>query len=415
MERTRLSCPANVEPWRSGIRCLLLLRAAGHQSFLVGGCVRDLVLGRTVTDADVATAARPEQVEQLCAQAQLRCVPVGRSFGVVVVVVDGVEVEVATFRTDGRSADGRHPEQVAYTLSAAEDVARRDFTINALLYDPVAEQLSDHVGGLHDLAARLLRTVGDAAARLAEDRLRVLRGLRFAAQLGLRIEEACWAGLCATTLDGLSAERLMQEWFKGLAGERRGSWLALLASSGQLARLCPPLGALGAPARARLAAHLDALGPASAALAAAAWLLPGGPAGLAWLEHQPLPAARVARIRWLLAHALAAAALAGGPQPARRRVLQHPGAGGLVQLLRRDPEAGPVAEQLHRAFEQERAQGPWRPLLRAGDLLSLGASPGPALGALLRRLDDAQLAGEMTTRDQALAQAARWLGPAAGP
>jgi tRNA nucleotidyltransferase/poly(A) polymerase len=414
MERSRLSCPAAQEPWRSGIRCLLLLRDAGHQAFLVGGCVRDLILARAVKDADVATSARPEEVERLCAAAQLRCVPVGRSFGVVVAVCDGLEVEIATFRHDGRSRDGRHPDSVAYTLAAEEDVARRDFTINALLYDPVEEQLIDYVGGLRDLHARLLRTVGSPAERLAEDRLRVLRGLRFAAQLDLGIEEASWAGLCATTLDGLSAERLMQEWFKGLEGERRGGWLGLLARSGQLARLCPPLGSLTAPALARLAAHLDALGAASAALAAAVWLLPGGPAGLAWLGRQPLPGGRVARIRWLVEHAHQAEALADGPRAARRRALQHPAADELVQLLRSDPQAGRAAAQLHSALAEERAQGPWRPWLRAGDLLALGASPGPALGQLLRRLEDAQLDGRLATRDQALDQAARWLAAPPG-
>jgi tRNA nucleotidyltransferase/poly(A) polymerase len=413
MEPTRLSCPASEQPWRSGIRCLLLLRAAGHQAYLVGGCVRDLILGRAVKDADVATSARPEEVERLCREAQLRCVPVGRSFGVVVAVCDGIEVEIATFRRDGSSQDGRHPDSVAYTLSAAEDAARRDFTVNALFYDPLDGQLIDHVGGRRDLEARLLRTVGDARQRLAEDRLRVLRGLRFAAQLGLTIEDASWAGLCATTLDGLSAERLMQEWFKGLEGEHRGSWLALLAGSGQLARLCPPLGPLGQGDLARLGAHLDALGAASAALAAAVWLLPGGPAGLAWLARQPLSGERVARISWLVEHALQAGALAGGPLVARRRVLQHQAAGELVQLLRSDPAAGSEAAQLDTAFAAEAAQAPWRPLLRAGDLLALGAHPGPALGQLLRRLEDAQLDGRLASRDQALAQAAAWLaGPA---
>jgi poly(A) polymerase len=414
MERSTLSCPAAEEPWRSGIRCLLLLRAAGHQAFLVGGCVRDLILARPVKDADVATSARPEEVEQLCAAAQLRCVPVGRSFGVVVAVCDGREVEIATFRHDVGARDGRHPDRVAYTLSAEEDVARRDFTINALLYDPVDAEVIDHVGGLRDLAMRLLRTVGDAPSRLAEDRLRVLRGLRFAAQLALRIEDASWAGMCATTLDGLSAERLMQEWFKGLDGASRGAWLALLARSGQLVRLCPPLAALDAASQARLAAHLDALGPASPALAAAVWLLPGGPPALAWLGRQPLAGERVARIAWLVAHALQAAALADGPRAARRRVLQHPWAAELVQLLRSDPQAGRVAAQLDSALAQERALGPWRPLLRAGDLLALGASPGPALGQLLRRLEDAQLEGSLATRDQALGQAALWLGRPAG-
>ncbi|MBA3937426.1 MAG: CCA tRNA nucleotidyltransferase, partial [Planctomycetes bacterium] len=141
------------------------LVAAGHEAYLVGGCVRDLLLGRAVHDADVATNAHPEQVEACAAAAGWRTVAVGRQFGVIIVVAPGgANVEVATFRHDGAYIDGRRPTTIAFT-SAVADVQRRDFSVNALLYDPLQGLVIDHVDGLADLAARRLRAVGDATAR----------------------------------------------------------------------------------------------------------------------------------------------------------------------------------------------------------------------------------------------------------
>jgi tRNA nucleotidyltransferase/poly(A) polymerase len=353
-------------------------------------------------------------VERACAEAGLRSIPVGKSFGVVVVLCDGVAIEVATFRRDGRSQDARHPDSVAYTQSAEEDVARRDFTINALLFDPLVGEAIDHVGGLGDLRRRCLRTVGEPERRFSEDRLRVLRALRFAAQLGLTIEPATWTGLCAAHLRGLSAERLMQEWFKGLCGPHRGTWLNLLCTSGQINGLCPVLASLSPEGIEHLTVISDRLGTAGPACAAASWLVPCGDDGLAWLARQPLAHERVTRIRWLVEHARSAELLVSGPRPALRRVLQHAAAAELVQLLHADPKRATCATLLQEAYDQERAQGPWQPLVRAQDLLVLGCAQGPLIGRLLIRIEDAQLEGVVASRQEGLGLAARLIAEAAG-
>src|SRR5580700_4427278 len=171
------------------------LRAAGHQAYFVGGCVRDLLLGREPEDFDVATSATPDQVLTMFE----KTFAVGAHFGVVLVSSPGLGgeemvTEVATFRSDGAYTDGRHPDAVRYTTSPEEDVKRRDFTINGLLLDPLiaAEDLHaavlDYVGGIADLDAGILRAIGDAEQRFEEDHLRMLRAVRFAARFGFQIE-----------------------------------------------------------------------------------------------------------------------------------------------------------------------------------------------------------------------------------
>ena len=145
-----------------------MLRDAGHEAYFAGGCVRDLVMGVPPHDYDVTTSARPEEVMMLFR----KTVPVGAAFGVVLVILGGHEYEVATFRTEGAYSDGRHPDSVAYA-TAEEDVTRRDFTINGLLYDPVADKVIDHVGGRDDIERGIVRTIGDADERFAEDQLRL--------------------------------------------------------------------------------------------------------------------------------------------------------------------------------------------------------------------------------------------------
>ncbi|HET6496681.1 MAG TPA: CCA tRNA nucleotidyltransferase, partial [Thermoleophilia bacterium] len=158
------------------------LRAAGHEAYFAGGCVRDLVMGAAPHDYDVTTSARPDEVMALFE----RTVAVGAAFGVVLVILGGREYEVATFRTEGAYSDGRHPDAVAYA-TAEEDVKRRDFTINGLLYDPVEERVIDHVSGRADIERRIVRTIGSPDERFAEDRLRLIRAVRFAARLGFEI------------------------------------------------------------------------------------------------------------------------------------------------------------------------------------------------------------------------------------
>ena len=187
------------------------LQNAGFSAFWVGGCVRDFLLGREPGDYDVATSALPEQIEKLFK----RTVAVGRKFGVMVVVEGEQQFQVATFRAEADYRDGRHPERVLFG-DARADALRRDFTINGLFYDPVADKLHDWVGGEADLRAKVIRTIGLPDERFAEDHLRLLRAVRFAAQLGFQIEPRTFAALKANAakIKTISAERIREELFK---------------------------------------------------------------------------------------------------------------------------------------------------------------------------------------------------------
>lgn len=218
------------------------LRGAGHEAYLVGGCVRDLVLGREPIDYDVATDAHPDRVQELFE----RTVAVGAQFGVVLVTNDDAQVEVATFRSDIGYSDGRHPDRVAYAKSAKEDVQRRDFTINALLMDPATGEVLDFVGGRADLEAGIIRAIGEPARRFAEDKLRMIRAVRFAARFGYAIETATFAAIQrqAGEIFQVSAERIRDELTKILTegAARRG--FELLDETGLLAPLLPEIVAM---------------------------------------------------------------------------------------------------------------------------------------------------------------------------
>src|SRR5450432_36174 len=184
------------------------LRAGGHVAYFAGGCVRDLVRGETPKDIDIATDARPEEVQEIFP----RTYAVGAHFGVIVVLENGFQFEVATFRSDGAYLDGRRPTEVHFA-TAEEDAARRDFTINGMFFDPETSEVIDFVGGRTDLRARLIRAIGDPAQRFAEDRLRLLRAVRFATALGFEIEPVTWDAVVAhaPSISEISSERIREE------------------------------------------------------------------------------------------------------------------------------------------------------------------------------------------------------------
>lgn len=388
----RAEIPAGL-PWDDGRWACERLSAAGHEAWFVGGCVRDLLLGRSVHDVDVATSAHPEQVAP-CFE---RVLEVGKSFGVLVAVhPSGRSIEIATFRSDGAYVDGRRPSGITFA-TAVEDVHRRDFTINGLLLDPLGGEVVDHVGGLGDLATKRIRVI-DGPGRLAEDRLRVLRGLRFAAHLGFAIEPETWNAIVATPLSGLSRERIWQELDKGLSC-RPAEWIRLVAEAGKLPDICPFLGDAAGAAVPNDAAD----GPRDLALALLLAPIPDADL-LPWLEAEPIPRERLARLRWLRS---AAAALRENPGiPVRRRLLRHADAPLLVRYLQCREEVPQAAAWL----ADEQAAGALPVLLRAPDLLAAGIPPGPTIGRLLRAIEDAQLAGEIGSRDDALVLAARLAG-----
>ena len=397
------------EPWDSGRAVADVLLNAGFETYAAGGCVRDLLLGRSVHDIDLATAAHPEQVEQIFAAHGWHTTAVGKAFGVVIVVApSGANIEVATFRTDGAYIDGRRPTSVIYS-TAREDVERRDFTINALLLDLRSGAVIDHVEGRADLLAGVVRAVGDAAARLREDRLRVLRGVRFAARFGFTIEPATWTALVATELSGLSGERLMQELAKALAGPGRSLWLDLVRQSGHLAGLCAPLAEIDAAMLTTLGRQLDRLADGDPlAVRLALWLSPlAQVVAKRWLTQQPLPAAVVRTVQWLLEHGRSLVDLQARPLAARRRLWRHVDGrwlGRLLVLVYDDPIQGEAVRTLMAELNHDLATT-WVPLMKADDLLALGLPPGPRLGAVLRDTEDADLEGRFTDRAAALTYA----------
>jgi poly(A) polymerase len=221
--------------------CETLLRA-GHQALLVGGCVRDVLLEREPADYDVATDATPDKVVALFPDS----VTIGAQFGVIVVSRDGRKVEVATFRTDAGYSDGRHPDSVVYARTPKEDVQRRDFTINGLLMRHDRSEVLDYVGGQTDLWAGVIRAIGEPDRRFREDKLRLLRAVRFAARFGFTIEPATFAAirLHAQEITQVSAERVRDELTKLLTegAARRG--FELLEQTGLLDVVLPEVAAL---------------------------------------------------------------------------------------------------------------------------------------------------------------------------
>jgi poly(A) polymerase len=227
------------------------LRGAGYQAYLVGGCVRDLLLRREPVDYDVSTDARPERVQELFPDS----IGVGAKFGVVLVTNvsedhengDGsASVEVATFRRDIGYSDGRHPDHVVYSSSPEEDVRRRDFTINGLMMDPRSGEVLDFVGGQADLDAGLVRAIGDPALRFAEDKLRMLRAVRFAARFSYAIEPATLAAIraAAAQISEVSAERIRDELTKLLSEGAAKRGFELLDATGLLSVLLPEIAAM---------------------------------------------------------------------------------------------------------------------------------------------------------------------------
>src|SRR5213075_2155207 len=210
----------------------------GHIAYFAGGCVRDVVRGLTPKDYDIATDARPETVQALFP----RTYAVGAHFGVIIVLEDGFQFEVATFRSDDAYVDGRHPSAVHFSSPEA-DAKRRDFTINGMFYDPVAGDVIDLVGGQLDIAAKLVRAIGNPAKRFAEDRLRMLRAVRFAAVLDYEIDKKTWDALPASapSINQISAERIRDELVRIFLSSNRVRGWDLLDTSGLMRAILPEL------------------------------------------------------------------------------------------------------------------------------------------------------------------------------
>ena len=214
---------------QASIKILRKLRSNGFEALLAGGCVRDMLLDKRAKDYDVATNAQPKEVTELFE----RTLNVGAQFGVIIVLIENQQVEVATFRTETGYVDGRHPGSVKFT-TAAEDASRRDFTINGMFYDPIKKEVIDYINGQADLRAKIVRTIGRPAERFSEDYLRMLRAVRFSTQLDFAIEPLTWSAICtnSSNIAQTSGERISIELEGILVNPNRSEGASLLFNSG---------------------------------------------------------------------------------------------------------------------------------------------------------------------------------------
>lgn len=413
------------------------LRDAGYEAYVAGGSVRDMVMGREPHDHDVATSALPDDVARLFAET----VRVGDAFGVLMVVVGGRPYEVATFRAEGPYLDGRRPSSVRQA-SAGEDVRRRDFTVNGLLYDPLAGRVIDLVGGVEDIRARVIRTIGDPTERFGEDRLRLLRAVRFAAALGFEIEAGTLGAITALApaVTSVSAERLRDEVIRMLTGPDSSRALLLMHETRLLAAVLPEVEAMvGVPqpqafhpegdvfTHTRLA--LSHLRDPSPALGMGVLLHDVGKPvtyhvsdRIRFNEHDVIGAeiarAVASRLRFprrdvelivdLVARHMWVKDLTRMRAGKARKFLASPGVRDHLELHRADVLAshGDLATYDWATVQlRSLSEADLRPprLATGRDLIEMGLPPGPRYGEILAALEEAQLEGAVRTREEALA------------
>lgn len=400
------------------------LRDAGFTALWAGGCVRDLLLGKTPKDYDVATDARPEQVRAVFGNR--RTLSVGESFGVIVVLApdrDAGQIEVATFRTDGDYSDGRRPDSVVFSTSEM-DAQRRDFTINGMFYDPLERRVLDYVGGERDLASGIVRAIGDPHARMTEDKLRMLRAVRFTATFDFQLDPTTAASVrqMASELTTVSAERIGQEARRMLVDPHRHRAMEMCVDLELLPQVFPEL----VPVQQR---------PEQWQLTLSMLRLlqgPSFPLAFAVLHDRvnqcdaesldPLAAVTTSgqRLRlsnqeldaalWLLKHRDALRTAATQSLARLKRTLAAPGGVELLSLLRvqdlahaRDPADSLFCEEFLRATPPAELNPP--PLITGDDLKRLGLAPGPQFKRLLDLLRDEQLNGEISSPEAAITRA----------
>ncbi len=396
---------------RAAIEVIGQLQQHGFEALLAGGCVRDMLLARPAKDYDVATNALPADVIRLFR----RTLKVGAKFGVVIVLTQGEQVEVATFRSEAGYEDGRHPTEVHFT-SAAEDASRRDFTINGMFYDPLKEQVIDYVSGQTDLARHIIRTIGDPQERFSEDYLRMLRAVRFSTLLGFAVDPNTYTaiGHNAANIVRISGERIAIELEGILVSPNRAGGVRMLIETGLAQAVFP--GFVGVPAEQAVGVLGRLRKKVDFPLALAA-LFANHPTGFALERCEILKLSRkqARHLEFLLAHR-GRLLNAGMSLAALKKLLAEPYCWDLYELERALQKAAASKAglaSLGKLRRRVRALGEIdvkpKPLLNGHELMHLGALPGPALGQLAAELYVAQLEGEIQTKDQAERWAAAWL------
>ncbi|MGA1979328.1 MAG: CCA tRNA nucleotidyltransferase [Sedimentisphaerales bacterium] len=393
----------------AAVKIIRRLHRSGFEALLAGGCVRDMLLKRAANDYDVATNARPEDVMKMFK----RTLKVGARFGVVIVLIEDKQVEVATFRTETGYADGRHPAAVKFA-GAAEDASRRDFTINGMFYDPLKKEVIDYVNGQADLEKKLIRTIGRPAERFGEDYLRMLRAVRFSTQLGFAIEPRTFSAICSNSkhIAKISGERIAMELEAILVSPSRTAGVLLLAQSGLAEAIFPGLPAedtkFGIKVLAQLRKKVDF------ALALAAFFV-GCPTEFAIEKCEILKLSRsqTKHIKFLL--------------EARGKLLDDKMSLAQLKLIVSEPYFGDLYE-MQRAVQKAQRRSiaalvnlrkrikalgdvelrP-KPILDGHALIRLGAVQGPDLGQLAEEMYITQLEGKLQGKQQAEQWVQKWL------
>lgn len=398
-------------PREFAIHVVEKLRKHGYDALWAGGCVRDLLLDRKPKDYDVATNATPEQVREVFGKQ--KTLPVGAAFGVIIVRGSrGVEpIEVATFRMDTQYSDGRRPDAVIFS-TAEQDAQRRDFTINGLFYDPIEEQTIDYVDGQTDLKRRVVRAIGNPADRINEDKLRMLRAVRFTATLGFDLEASTKEAVRsnATSLSIVSAERIASELRRMLTHDTRRHAVELLHETCLLEQVFPEISEHRAsPWWTECLTALERLEA------------PSFPTSLATLLNYPgqtkkdaeaigrrlkLSNDEISCTSWLIGKLELAKHAHQRPWPEVQRTLIDPRAKALMTFATANA-AATKSENHGLEFCRDRLSWPADklsppPLVDGNDLIQAGLKPGKAFRALLERIRDAQLDDTITTFDEAV-------------
>jgi len=390
------------------LRITKQLNKAGFQALLAGGCVRDMLLGRQPKDYDIATNATPQDVMNLFR----RTISVGAKFGVIVVLIGGRQIEVATFRSDAEYEDGRRPVQVEFT-NARCDAQRRDFTVNGMFYDPLTERVIDYVNGQKDITKKIIRAIGNADERFGEDHLRMLRAIRFSCQLNFKIAPTTFRAICkhASKITRVSTERITTELEMILTDPNRARGIQLALDSSLLNVILnsmPPKDLIfGRGVLAQLPRRC------SFALALAALLINCKSAAPLCRRLKTSNDLRK-QTSWLIEHV--PRLLKSPPEtPGQlKKWLNQPLFEPLMQLARATLRArGESESPLRQLRNQIRLLGdePIAPkrLLDGHELIRLGAKPGPMVGQLVEELYLAQLENQLHTKSQAKSWVKQWL------
>lgn len=417
------------------------LQDAGHIAYFAGGCVRDELLGHHPHDYDIATSAKPTEVQTLFPHTQA----VGAHFGVILVMEHGRAFEVATFRSDHEYLDGRRPEMVTFS-TPEEDAERRDFTINGMFHDPVSDRFIDFVGGQRDLQSKTLRAIGDATARFREDKLRLLRAIRFAARFEYEIDAATWNAIRthAADIHAVSAERIREELVKIFAHPNRVRGFDLLDQSGLMKEILPEIEALkGCEQPPQFHPEGDVFVHTRAMLEL---LPPDAPATLTFsvlfhdigkpptfryhadedrirfsghdrvgaemtervMERLRFSRAETDRVTEAVRQHMVFKDVQKMRTAKLKRFMAREGFDEELELHRVDCTSSHGALDNYEFLQNKAAEFASEPLIppplvNGRDLIALGWTPGPHFGPILEAVQTAQLEGSLTTTEQALA------------